>query len=127
MKFDGLVLYSPTPEEKEKLIDILETHLKSRPKIEEIASRYTKKKFFSTKYDYAAIEIEVKNLSFGWDWDCYKMMPFESRVFYSYPKDYIDSISTVSMMLSINTECYITPEQSRAIFNAFKDYERIVK
>ena len=126
MKFEGLVLYSPTPEEKEKLIGILEKHAKSRPKIGEIASRYSKKKFFSTKYDYEAIELEVKNLSFGWDWDCYSIA-FEEKQFYSTPKDYIYGINTVSMMLSINSECYITPNQSRAIFNAFAEYAEIVE
>ena len=122
---DGLVLYSPTPEEKQKLADILAIHQNTRPKIEEIASRYSKKKFFSTKYDYNAIELEVNNLSLGWDWDCYSILT--KKRFYSTPKDYINEISRVFMMLCINNECYINPKQSQAIFNAFADYERIVK
>ena len=69
---------------------------------------------------------KLKNLSFGWVWDCYSISLTKKR-FYITPKVYIDGISTVSMMLSINTECYITPKQSKAIFNAFKDYERIVE
>lgn len=123
---DGFVLYTPTPEEKEKLTDILVTHQNTRPKIEEIAPRYSKKKFFSSKYDYDAIGLEVNNLSLGWDWDCYSISLTKKR-FYSTPKDYINEISRVFMMLSINDECYITPKQSQAIFNAFADYERIVK
>ena len=123
---DGLVLYAPTPEEKEKLADILVTHQNTKPKIEEIASRYSNKKLFGTKYDFDAIELEIKNLSLGWDWGCYSIS-LTRKQFYSASKSYIDKISCVFMMLCINDECYITPKQSQAIFNAFTDYERIVK
>lgn len=122
---DGLVLYAPTPEEKQKLLEILEIHQNTRPKIEEIASRYSKKKFFSTEYDYNAIELEVNNLSLGWDWDCYSISLTKKR-FYSTPKDYINEIGCVLIMLGINNECYITPKQSQAIFKAFTDYENKV-
>ena len=123
---DGLVLYAPTPEEKEKLIDILELHQNTRPEIKEIASRYSNKKFFSTKYGFDAIELEVNNLSFGWDWDCYSIS-LTRKEFYSTPKDYISGLCCVLVMLGINDECYITPKQSQAIFSAFADYVRIVK
>ena len=123
---DGFVLYTPTSEEKQKLADILAIHQNTRPKIEEITSRYSKKKFFGTKYDFDAIELEVNNLSLGWDWGCYSIS-LTRKQFYSTPKYYIDMIGCVLMMLSFNDECYITPKQSQAIFNAFTDYERLIK
>ena len=123
---DGFVLYTPTPEEKEKLIDILKIHQNTRPKIEEIASRYSNKKFFGTKYDFDAIGLEVNNLSLGWDWGCYSIS-LTRKQFYTTPKYYIDRVGCVSMMLGFNDECYITPKQSQAIFRAFLDYDKIVK
>lgn len=123
---DGLVLYAPTPEEKEKLIDILKIHMNTRPKIKEIASRYSNKKFFITKYDFDAIELEVNNLSLGWDWGCYSIS-LTRKQFYSTTKDYISDLCQVLIMLGINNECYITPKQAQAVFNALEDYEKIVK
>lgn len=85
MKFNGLVLYSPTPEEAQLLRDILDIHLKTKPDMKEISKRNSKKKFFSTKYNFADIDREVNNLSLGWDWETFKF-GFEERNFYTEPK-----------------------------------------
>lgn len=121
MKFNGLVLYSPTPEEVQLLRDILDIHLKTKPDMKEISKRNSKKKFFSTKYDYAAIGLEVKNLSLGWDWKAFKF-GFDEITIYTEPKKWVDTLTEVAIMLSINTECYITPEQSRSILVALDEY-----
>ena len=124
MKFNGLVLYSPTTEESQLLRDILDIHLKTKPDIKEISKRNSKEKFFGTKYNFVEINREVQNLSLGWKWDTYKY-GFEERRFYSSPTGWVNSLSNVVIMLSINTECYITPKQSGDIFVASVKYNAI--
>ena len=121
MKFNGLVLYSPTPEESQLLRDILDIHLKTKPDMKEISKRNSKEKFFSTKYNFVDIDREVDNLSLGWDWDTYQFGLRERR-FYAYPKGWANSLRKVVIMLSINTECYITPEHAGGILVALDEY-----
>ena len=119
--FEGAVLYTPTADEVEKLKFTINFIDANPINIEESFKKHTTPHWWSDKIDWPSLTAELDSF-IGWRW-----VSFGSSGEYRYAEKrrWAKCISDVLDMLSMNSQCWVSPKQVRAIQLAKTAYENI--
>lgn len=114
-EFNGLVLYKPTEDDLQYLKNIVFHVSTNKPNIKGIINKYRVKHWWKDKFDWDSIIKEADKYA-GWEWDAGES-PYSKEGYYAYSaqRAWVIHIKDILSMLSINKECYITPNQSTSL------------